>query len=130
MERNSCKLITATKILSTLKEYAVFFSQLCLDRYEFCHYRPSILSSAIIRVTRQLLSFHPWRRELEILTNFVEKDLIQISCEIIFAYKEEYPEHYHRTVQTMTTYDRNENLQLHEVYLLREGIDQMKIKNE
>ena len=103
--------------LKLFQEYVHFFCFLCLKNYTFCFYRPSMLASAIIFVTRQMLGTHPWRTELKALTGFDEHDLQSISCHILASYQEEYPEHYQLVVgqSSTSTYScANDNYRSHD----------------
>jgi len=83
------------KTITAFKSFSHFFCSLSLQNVVFCRYRPSLLASTIILVTRIVLNVEPaWRKELCYRTGYREKDIRDTAQKILSLYKEDHPDHY------------------------------------
>ena len=80
------------KVPSYLKRYVEFFADLCLQDYKFQEYTPSLMGAAIVMASRRALGIVPlWRKELETLTKYSEREVEPCFRAIWLCYRENFP---------------------------------------
>ncbi|CAB9512730.1 D-type cyclin [Seminavis robusta] len=84
----------ASKVNASLEKFAVFFSNLTLQSYEFCKYYPTLLGAAILLASRVAVKVEPhWRPELTKLTGYKESDIEECFRHIWHSYSAQFPNH-------------------------------------
>jgi len=80
---------------SFLRQYVEFFSDLCLQEYEFISIDSLILAGGIIAAGRKVLKFEKvWREELEALTSVKHEQAEECAALILFKYEKLFPKSY------------------------------------
>jgi hypothetical protein len=76
----------------SLRQYAEFFTDMCLQEYEFISVDSLVLASGIIAAARKMLKFKDvWRKELELLTTIETKDAEDCANTILSRYDKLFP---------------------------------------
>jgi len=90
----------------SLRQYAEFFTDMCLQEYEFISADSLLLASGIIAAARKMLKFKDvWRKELEILTTVKTKEAEDYAHIILSRYDKLFP-------RTLKRAKQNENVEL------------------
>eukprot|EP00826_Nyctotherus_ovalis_P008708 TRINITY_DN12262_c0_g5_i2.p1 TRINITY_DN12262_c0_g5~~TRINITY_DN12262_c0_g5_i2.p1 ORF type:complete len:263 (+),score=78.85 TRINITY_DN12262_c0_g5_i2:339-1127(+) len=76
----------------SLRQYAEFFSDLCLQEYEFISTDSLVLASGVIAAARKMLKFKEvWRKELELLTTVEAGRAEECAAVILSRYEKLFP---------------------------------------
>ena len=82
----------AEQSAKSLRQYAEFFADLCLQEYELIQADPLIVSAGIIAAARKTLKFNKvWSEELEELTTVMKKEAENFGSSILKYYERLFP---------------------------------------
>jgi Cyclin, N-terminal domain/Cyclin, C-terminal domain len=88
------------KVTSSLEKFALFFSNMTLQSYDFSKYYPTTLAAAILLASRVAVKVEPhWRPELTKLTGYEESEIVDCFLHIWESYSVQFPNHV-----TLSTY--------------------------
>lgn len=94
----------------SLRQYSEFFTDLCLQEYDFISADSLILAAGIIAAARKMLKFHDaWCEELELLTTVKAKEAEDCAEEILAKYETLFPKTQRRTKGSHKT-EQSENV--------------------
>lgn len=83
-----------TQVFESVKKFAVFFSNLCLQQYSFQKYFPTHLAAAILLASRFAVKLEPrWRPELVQLTGYEEWEISVCFHHVWEHYASQFPNH-------------------------------------
>ena len=75
--------------------YARFFCNMSLQANRFQSIAPTLLCSAVIRATRELLNVSPsWPQRLVNFTGYADGDLSRLARDLLAYYRREFPDHH------------------------------------
>merc|ERR1712072_417742 len=78
--------------------YARFFCNMALQANRFQTVAPTLLCSAVIRATRELLNVAPaWPPRLSRFTGYGDGELSRLARDLLSYYRREFPEHTRRS---------------------------------
>merc|ERR1712232_1145603 len=82
------------KVSASVQKFAIFFSNLSLQQYDFAQYYPTHLAAAIVLASRVAVKVEPqWRPELTKLTGYERDDIEACFRHIWQSYASQFPNH-------------------------------------